>query len=321
VFDPLVSLAAAQHGVVTVAQLRAAGMSGSVVSKRVRRGQLHRVHHGVYAVGHATLSREGRWLAAVFAGGLRAVLSHLSATVLILAIDRFPLGPPDVLVPSISHRPAAGVRFRRCRSLDPRDVTVAHGIPVTTVARMLVDLTDLLTAHQVTYVINEAAYRKRLDLSATRRAMERANGRRNLHVLERAIELYLSGSAGTKSPHEDAFLALVGETLPEPLVNTQLAGFEVDFLWPESMLVVEIDGRGHGRPPARRKDALEDRVLRGAGYTVLRFTDVQLAAEPASVLASVETAMRLGGGRREGPLRTSMSPTPVTQKRMRLRKS
>ena len=58
--------------------------------------------------------------------------------------------------------------------------------------------------------------------------------------------------------------------IPEPLVNTQLAGFEVDFLWPEQMLVVEIDGGGHERPTAQRKDALEDRVLRGAGYTVLR---------------------------------------------------
>ena len=124
---------------------------------------------------------------------------------------------------------------------------------MTTIARALVDLTDVLTAHQLAYVIKEAAYRKRFDLAATRRAMDRANGRRNLHVLEKAIELYEHGSAGTKSPHEDAFLALVTPTLPEPLVNTPLAGFEVDFLWPEAMLVVEIDGGGHERPPARAR--------------------------------------------------------------------
>ena len=137
--------------------------------------------------------------------------------------------------------------------------------------------------------------------------MERANGRRNLHVLERAIELYLSGSAGTRSPHEDAFLALAARRVPEPLVNTQLAGFEVDFLWPEAMLVVEIDGGGHGRPPARRKDALEDRVLRGAGYTVLRFTDARSprSGPPADVI----DRRRGGGGRREGPQWTLVSPT------------
>ena len=291
---PLVSLAAAQYGVVTVAQLRAAGVPGNVVSKRVRRGELHRVHPGVYAFGHPALSREGRWLAAVFAGGVGAVLSHLSGGALILRLDRFELGDPDVIVLR-RHRPVAGVRLRSARRLDPRDVTTCRGIPVTTIARMLVDLTDVLTAHQLVFVIKEAAYRKRLDLRAVRAAMERANGRRNLHVLVRAIELYESGSAGTRSPHEDAFLALLPPTVPEPLVNTRLAGFEVDFLWPEAMLVVEVDGGGHERPPARRKDALEDRVLRAAGYTVLRFTDVQVQTQPGHVLAGVATALSARG--------------------------
>jgi hypothetical protein len=270
-------------------------LTGSGVSKLVRRGVLHRVHPGVYAYGHPALSQEGLWLAAVYAGGGGAALGRLSSTALLLRIDRFGLGAPDVLVPR-RHRPVAGVNLHSCRRLDRRDVTTCRRIPVTTVARPLVDLTDVLTPHQLAFVIHEAAYRKRFNLEATRRATERANGRRNLHVLTRAIELYRSGSAGTRSPHEDAFLALLPAAIPEPLVNTQLAGFEVDFLWPEAMLAVEIDGGGHERPPARRKDALEDRVLRGAGYTVLRFTDVQLAREPASVVASVEIALGGGGG-------------------------
>jgi hypothetical protein len=131
-----------------------------------------------------------------------------------------------------------------------------------------------------------------LDLAATRRAMERANGRRNLHVLERAIDLYLHGSAGTKSPHEDAFLALLERgAIPEPLVNTKLEGFEVDAHWPDLMLAVEVDGGGHDRPTARRKDAELDRVLHAAGYTVLRFTDVQIGRHPADVLAQVSAAV------------------------------
>ena len=174
---------------------------------------------------------------------------------------------PEVLVPR-RHRPVPGIVIRSCRRLDPRDVTTCRGIPVTTVARMLVDLSDVLTPHQLAYVIKEAAYRKRLRPrrdAAGRRA--RATAASHLDVLERAIELYLHGSAGTKSPHEDAFLALLPPTVAEPLVNTQLAGFEVDFLWPEQRLVVEIDGGGHERPTARRKDALEDRVLRARGLS------------------------------------------------------
>ena len=78
----LPELADGQHGVVRVPDLRAAGLSSSAVRKRRARGVLHLQYPGVYSVGHAVLSREGRWLAAVFAGGLGAVLSHLSAAAL-----------------------------------------------------------------------------------------------------------------------------------------------------------------------------------------------------------------------------------------------
>jgi hypothetical protein len=211
----LADLAGRQFGVVTVAQLRAAGLASDAVTRRVQRGALHRVHPGVYAYGHAALSRDGRWLAAVFAGGDGAVLSHLATATCIVDQRRFRADVPEIIVPR-RHRPVPGIVIHTCRRLDPRDVTTCRGIPTTTIARMLVDLSDSLTSHQLAYLIKEAAYWKRFDLAATRRAMERANGRRNLHVLERAIELYLNGSAGTKSPHEDAFLAVLdGAAFPE----------------------------------------------------------------------------------------------------------
>jgi hypothetical protein len=285
----LAGLAGRQFGVVTVAQLRAAGLASDTVTRRVQRGALHRVHPGVYAYGHAGLSRDGRWLAAVFAGGDGAVLGHLSATTLILDQRRFRSEEPVILVPR-RHRPVPGVVIHTCRRLDPRDVTTCRGIPVTTIARTLVDLTDSLTPHQLTFLIKEAAYWKRFDLAATRRAMTRANGRRKLHVLERAIELYLQGSAGTRSPHEDAFLALLPTGVPEPLVNMRLAGFEVDFHWPDLRLAVEIDGGGHERPTARRRDARLDQALLDAEYTLLRFTDSELERSSADVVARVSSA-------------------------------
>lgn len=72
-------IAESQHGLVTLDQLEALGVSASAVRKRVERGRLHSVHTGVYAVGHALLSREGRLLAATLACGPKAVLSHRSA--------------------------------------------------------------------------------------------------------------------------------------------------------------------------------------------------------------------------------------------------
>ena len=68
-------------GVVSLAQLRAVGLSDDAVLRRVRLGRLRRVHRGVYGVGGAVLPREGRWLAAVMACGGNAVLSHVIAAV------------------------------------------------------------------------------------------------------------------------------------------------------------------------------------------------------------------------------------------------
>lgn len=88
---------------------------------------------------------------------------------------------------------------------------------------------------------------------------------------------------------EGAFLSLLQSAgIPEPLVNAHLEAEEVDCHWPDRTLVVEVDGPGHrDRPPARRDDARKDRKLRAAGYTVLRFTDVEIERYPEEVLARV----------------------------------
>ena len=185
-----------QHGVVTAAQLAELGLSSSGISYRASVGRLHRIRRGVYAVGHRRLSQHGLWMAAVLAVGEGAVLSHLCAAVLWQAWRRT-ARTLDVLAPR-SLRRHRGIRVRRCRSLDSRDVTVHDSVPVTTVARTLMDITDVLTAAQLANVIHEAGFRGRFDLVATRAAMARANGRR-VGVLKRALELNALGSAGTKS--------------------------------------------------------------------------------------------------------------------------
>ncbi|HYI19820.1 MAG TPA: DUF559 domain-containing protein, partial [Solirubrobacteraceae bacterium] len=114
------------------------------------------------------------------------------------------------------------------------------------------------------------------------RARARAQGHPGTGVLARAIDLYLAGSAGTRSDLEDRFLELV-RGFPVPLVNMEFLGYEVDFRWPERKLVVEVDGN-HTRPNDKRNDAGRDRVLRNAGYTVLRFTGLELPSVPARLV-------------------------------------
>jgi uncharacterized protein DUF559 len=202
----------------------------------------------------------------VLQAGEGAALSHLAAAKL-WEIWRRRIYTTDVLSPRRTRLPYV----HWTRHFDPRDITTRHGIPVTTVARTLVDLTDVLTAEQLANVIHEAAFRQRFSEAATRAAMERAHGRRNLPVLEEALRAHAGGSAGTKSGPEDRFLKLVREHgLPEPLVNTDVHGIEVDFHWPELKLCVEVDGPGHQRPRTQREDAERDQRLTAAGYRVIR---------------------------------------------------
>jgi Transcriptional regulator, AbiEi antitoxin/Protein of unknown function (DUF559) len=267
--DELIArLAARQHGLVTFAQMVAAGLDRKSIARRVAAGRLHRVARGVYAVGHVALSREGTFLAAVLEAGEGGALSHLAAAEL-WEVRKYRASLIDVVVPR-RRRVKTTNRIHRT-TLHPSDVTTHKGIPVTTISRTLVDLTDVLTAHELANVIHEAAFRRRFSERATRDAMRRANGRHNLDVLEQALELHAGGSAGVKSRDEATFLSML-KNLPEPLVNTKLHGIEVDFHWPESKLVVEIDGPGHQRPRTRAEDARRDAALRSKGYEVVRLS-------------------------------------------------
>ncbi|HEY6890993.1 MAG TPA: DUF559 domain-containing protein [Solirubrobacter sp.] len=234
----------------------------------------------MYSYGPGELSFEAQAMAAVLAAGDGVLSRRWVAT--LLRISRFPPLLPHVLV-ARRHRPIGGIVLHECRDLDSRDVSTHRGIPITTVPRLLLDLAEDHTVWQVTNVMHEAAFRKLLNLDAIRRTVERANGRRGVALVERAIELHLDGSAGTKSALEDAFIALVSD-LPEPLVNTIHEGEELDFLWPECRLNVEVDGPGHLRPAVKRADARRDDKLTGAGYTVLRFDDLAIEREPHAVL-------------------------------------
>ncbi|HEU4599980.1 MAG TPA: type IV toxin-antitoxin system AbiEi family antitoxin domain-containing protein, partial [Solirubrobacterales bacterium] len=133
----LAELARRQHGVVSRAQLAEAGFGDGAISSRLRRGRLHRLRSGVYAVGHQVIGREGRWMSAVLSSGRGAVLSHWSAAAL-WGIRPNSRATVDVTVP---HRSRSSDSIRRHASRLPDDErAVEAGIPVTTVPRTVLDL-------------------------------------------------------------------------------------------------------------------------------------------------------------------------------------
>ena len=143
-------MAARQHGVVTQSQLIAAGLDRNAIGYRLRVGRLHLLHRGVYAVGHRPPSPLATAMAAVLACGPDAALSHRSAAALWRIVPRWP-SPPEVTTPTKHRRP--GIQVHRSPHAD---TTTHYGIRVTTPARTLVDLADVLTPHQLTRALNEA---------------------------------------------------------------------------------------------------------------------------------------------------------------------
>src|SRR3954464_7273913 len=169
-------VAAAQYGVVSFAQLRAVGLGRGAVEKAVRGERLIRLHTGVYAVGHRVLRVEGSRLAAVLACGAGAVLSHRSAGAHwgLLPTARTLV---DVTMPRTRRR-VPGIDLHRSRSLDARDTASHEGIPITTVARTLLDLAAAVPESRLERALAQAERLQLYDHRAITDVIARANGHR-----------------------------------------------------------------------------------------------------------------------------------------------
>ena len=300
----LAAVARRQYGVVSRDQLRRLGIGDSGIAERIRTGRLHRLHRGVYAVGHTQLRREGRWFAAVLAGGPGAVLSHADAAAL-WGIRPTSAAVIDVTVPTQNGRlKRKGLRLHRSRRLGAGQVTVHERIPVTTVARTLLDLADVLSEQALKRAIDETEHLRLFDLAALITVVQGNPGRRGATLLRAAqgpLEL-------TRSELERRFLEIVDRHgLPRPQVNTRIAGYEVDFAWPDAALVVETDGfAAHGTRTAFVNDRLRDRRLRRAGFETVRLTSDDLAYE-AEIAADVATLLNRERVSPKPPSRASTS--------------
>jgi very-short-patch-repair endonuclease len=286
----LAELATRQYGVVSRAQLLAAGIGAGAIQTRLTGHYLHRLHRGVYAVGHTALDPLAWEMAAVLACGPDAAISHRTAAVRFSLLEcRGPL--IDVTV-GRSNRKRPGLAIHRSRTFEPRDVHMHRGIPTTTPTRTLLDLAEIAPPRDLERAFDEAITRRLTTHASLSAVVERSKGRRGMgklqDVLARSTEPTL-----TRSEAEERYLALVREAgLPAPAVNPVIEGHRVDFLWRGDRLVVEVDGfRFHSSRSAFERDRRRDAELQAAGYRVVRVTWRQLVEEPVAVVARLARAL------------------------------
>lgn len=279
------SLAGTRWGVVGRHQLTELGIAPRTIDGWLASGRLHRLHRGVYAVGHPHVPLEGRWLAAVLTCSPGAVLSRYDATQL-WGLARYANARIDVTVTrDVRSRP--GLRVHRTRSLPEEDVEERLGIAVTSVARTLLDMAAVVGPEALCRLVDRAEALRLFDLRAVDAVLARAAGRRGATALRAvvAVERPL-----TRSELEERFAALAARwQLPTPLTNVLRCGYEVDVLWPDRGVVVELDGfETHGTRRAFERDRLRDAALTAAGFRVLRVTWRRLRDDPAGVRADLE---------------------------------
>lgn len=292
----LATLAGRQHGVVARAQLREIGLESGAIGRRLRAGRLHRLHPGVYAVGHRVLTREGRWLAAVLACGAGAALSHRSAAAL-WEIGSYSGEWIEVTLPRKS-RSLPGIR-RHFARLQADEVTVHEGIPVTSVPRTIFDLAANHRPELVESALREAEFRRLFDRLSLPQLLDRHPRAGGAKVVRECLARLQEDPEGRiRSSLEERFLPFVDRhRLPRPRFNAWIeAGgrwHQVDCLWPAQRQVAEMDGwGGHGTRRAFREDRARDRRLRVAGYGVTRLTWDQLDDEPEEVARDLRGLLR-----------------------------
>jgi very-short-patch-repair endonuclease len=281
-------LAASQHGVVTRGQLLRAGISVDQIAHRVRTGALLPVHRGVYRVGHRSPSLEARYLAAVLACGEGALLSGRAAAHL-YGLLKGP-APPPVVTTRTEHR-VPGVTTRQSRQ--PDRGTTWRGIPITTIARTLVDVAADLPLDALARACHEAGVKHRTtprQVDAVLAQRPNSPGAHNLHSI-------LRGDARvTLSKLEKRFLQLVRkEGLVLPLTNRPAGGRRVDCRWPEQRLTIELDSyQFHNSRHSWEQDRRRERAAHARGDELRRYTYGDVFDYPADMLTELRALLPAG---------------------------
>ena len=290
---PLLVLVDRQWGVVSLEQLRALGLSDGAIRGMLRRRELRPLYRGVYALGHGALRPEGHRLAAVLACGPGAALSHRAAAA---HLDLLPSASAYVDVTATRTRHGhPGIRLRRARSLDARDVTTLRGIPTTTVPRTALDIAAT-EPQRLERLLAQADRLGLYDATALDAVVTRNIGHAGVAALRAMARV---APQLTRSDIEAILLDLarihdLGAIISDHPIHLPIAGpIVVDFFLPGARVVIEVDSWRHHRSRASFEgDRARDLELTAHGYVPVRVTDRQLrgtAAQLAQLLSAVVT--------------------------------
>lgn len=284
-------LAAAQHGVFSIEQARAAGFDRSAVHRRVRSGSWVPIDDSVYAMASAPRAwRQALWTAVL--SRQQAVLTHWSACRL-FGLSDIPRHRPTILVPRGSNTRSRAARVYETDQFEEIAATEVEGLPVTTMPETLLMLARDVSSDVLTDVFDEAIIRGLLDLDAMAATIDREAGRRTpgAPLLRRLTSSRMPAAPSQSSSYLERVLEII---LHDPRMPPWTREYEftlagvasrVDVFVPSARLVIEADGRNwHSRWQDMESDRARDNELAARGIQVLRFTYHMLTSTPQKCL-------------------------------------
>jgi predicted transcriptional regulator of viral defense system len=297
--DPAAArVAGRQQGVASYAELRDAGLGRGAIAHRVTRDRLHRVHRGVFLVGHAVPPEFAEHFAAVGACGPQAYISHESALETYGVLE--PTGGEiHVTVIGGRRRSRKGIRVHRTTRIAPYDLgQLDNGLRITSAARAILDFADTATRVELSRAINEAHVQDLATPQDLREILQRTPGRKGAALLTATLDRHDGPTKIHPGLEQTAYALFKRTPIPIPQTNAKVHGTEVDLYWPEEGLVVELDsGRFHGTPAAVDRDRRKEAHLRRHDLEVLRYSWWQVTDESHFLVA--EVAAKLEERRRQ----------------------
>jgi hypothetical protein len=292
------SLAASQEGVISRRQLIGRGVTTDVVKHWLRSGYAFKFLPGVYSLGRPAETDRSFWMAGVLYAGDGSILAGEAAA------QAWEMGPSttgiEIVRPQGVQRtfeglpPHQGSTFRLRRgSLKPNDFAWKGPIPTMDPARVLIDLCGRVNKRRLRRYFIEAGRNGLLTAPCLNRMTRRSLAFKNRKELVTLIENWDPTTGRIRSILEGEFKLVCAEgSLPPPLTNHPIGRYEVDAVWLEAKLVIELDGRKfHGDAEALVADSEKTRYLRSLGFRVLRFTWNDVVERPEWVVSQIRKAL------------------------------
>jgi Protein of unknown function (DUF559) len=297
--DRLVRTATTQQGLLTTEQLRRGEVTKAQQAGLVRDGLLVAVRRGVFRLAGSATTWEQELLAVCLTAGTPLVGSHRSSLRFWNLRTRFDGIEVSVAYPG--NRRMAGVTIHRSVDLVGRDITRVGMLPVTTPARTLCDAGLIFPESEVQRLTDHAVatglVTPRELIAVRRRLGER--GRNGVVRLDQAIDGLPAGAAGAESGPEVALMRLLtGSGLPVPVLQHVVLfnghSYRFDLAYPEHRLGIEYDGVDvHTRVDRFVADRQRQNDLTAAGWTILRYTHVDLRDRPGGIVQQIRRHLRL----------------------------